>query len=71
MAGVNWYGFETPDHLAHGLWAQDYKSILNTIKTLGYTVVRIPFSNEMVEKDPVPTNFTTTATRQLTAVRAA
>src|SRR5262249_50866421 len=23
IAGVNWYGFETPDFLAHGLWAQD------------------------------------------------
>ncbi|HEY6922058.1 MAG TPA: hypothetical protein VI653_01225, partial [Steroidobacteraceae bacterium] len=23
ITGVNWYGFETTDHLAHGLWAQD------------------------------------------------
>ena len=61
LAGVNWYGFETTDHLAHGLWAQDYQSILNTIKTLGYNVIRIPFSNEMVEANPVPTNFTTNA----------
>ncbi len=57
MAGVNWYGFETPDHIIHGLWAQDYKSVLNTIKNNGYNVIRIPFSNEMVESDPVPTNF--------------
>jgi endoglucanase len=57
--GVNWYGFETTDHLAHGLWAQDYKSVLNTIQALGYNVIRIPFSNEMVEENPVPTNFTT------------
>jgi hypothetical protein len=59
MTGVNWYGFETTDHLAHGLWAQDYKSILNTIQALGYNVIRIPFSNEMVEENPVPTHFTT------------
>jgi endoglucanase len=59
MTGVNWYGFETTDHLAHGLWAQDYKSVLNTIQALGYNVIRIPFSNEMVEENPVPTNFTT------------
>ena len=31
IAGVNWYGFETTDFLVHGLWAQDYKSVLNTI----------------------------------------
>jgi len=58
IAGINWYGFETPDFIAHGLWAQDYKTILNTIKALGYNVVRIPFSNQMVESNPVPTNFT-------------
>ena len=58
IAGINWYGFETTDYLAHGLWAQDYKTVLNTTKSLGYNVVRIPFSNEMVEKNPVPTNFT-------------
>lgn len=61
ITGVNWYGFETTDHLVHGLWAQDYQSILNTIKALGYNVIRIPFSNEMVETNPVPTNFTTNA----------
>jgi endoglucanase len=57
LAGVNWYGFETTDHIIHGLWAQDYKAILNTIKNNGYNVVRVPFSNEMVESNPVPTNL--------------
>jgi endoglucanase len=61
IAGINWYGFETTDHLVHGLWAQDFQSVLNTIKGLGFNVIRIPFSNEMVEKNPVPTNFTTNA----------
>jgi endoglucanase len=61
LSGVNWYGFETPDFLAHGLWAQDYKTILNTIKRNGYNVIRIPFSNQMVESNPVPTNFTSFA----------
>ena len=61
LTGVNWYGFETPDFLAHGLWAQDYKTILNTIKSNGYNVIRIPFSNQMVESNPVPTNFTSFA----------
>ena len=61
IAGVNWYGFETADSLAHGLWAQDYKTVLNTIKANGYNVIRIPFSNQMVESNPVPTNFTSFA----------
>lgn len=59
IAGISWYGFETTDHLVRGLYAQDYKTIINTIKSLGYNVIRIPFSNELVESNPVPTNFTT------------
>jgi endoglucanase len=61
IAGVNWYGAETPDYLVHGLWAQDYHTVLNTIKSLGYNVIRIPFSNQLVESNPVPTNFTSFA----------
>lgn len=57
IAGINWYGFETTDFIIHGLWAQDYHTILNTIKSLGYNVIRMPFSNQMVESNPVPTNF--------------
>jgi endoglucanase len=58
IAGISWYGFETRDFLAHGLYAQDYKTIINSIRALGYNVIRIPFSNELVETNPVPTNFT-------------
>lgn len=64
IAGVNWYGFETTDYLPHGLWAQDYKTILNTIKSQGFNVIRIPFSNQMVESNPVPTSYTTYANGQ-------
>ena len=61
MAGINWYGFETTDYVIHGLWAQDYHTILNNIKSLGYNVIRMPFSNELVESNPVPTNFAASA----------
>jgi endoglucanase len=57
IAGVNWYGFETTDEVAHGLWAKDYKYILNAIKTNGYNVVRLPFSNQMVETPIIPSNI--------------
>ncbi|HTW79574.1 MAG TPA: cellulase family glycosylhydrolase [Terracidiphilus sp.] len=55
IAGINWYGFETTDMVAHGLNVQDYKTILQTIKSNGYNTVRIPFSNQMVESPVVPT----------------
>jgi len=57
IAGINWYGFETPDEIAHGLWAQDYHAIIDDIKNLGYNTIRIPFSNQMVETPIVPQNI--------------
>ena len=57
IAGINWYGFETPDEIAHGLWAQDYHAIINDIRNLGYNTIRIPFSNQMVETPIVPQNL--------------
>jgi endoglucanase len=57
IAGINWYGFETPDEIAHGLWVQDYHTIINDIAALGYNTIRIPFSNQMVEDPIVPQNL--------------
>ena len=57
IAGINWYGFETTDEVAHGLWAQDYHYILDAIHSNGYNVVRIPFSNQMVESPIIPSNI--------------
>ena len=49
IAGVNWYGFESGTATIGGLYAQDYKTILNTIKAQGYNSIRIPYSSQMVE----------------------
>ena len=57
IAGVNWYGFETPDEIAHGLWAQDYHAVIDDMKNLGYNTIRIPFSNQMAETPIVPQNL--------------
>ena len=57
IAAVNWYGFETTDQVVHGLWAQDYHTILSTIQAEGFNTIRIPFSNQMVETPVVPSNI--------------
>jgi endoglucanase len=57
IAGVNWYGFETRDEVVHGLWAQDYHTILNAIKNNGYNTVRLPYSNQMLESPIVPSGI--------------
>lgn len=53
-AGINWYGFETTDYVVHGLYDQDYRTIMNQIAQDGFNVIRLPFSMEMVQTDPVP-----------------
>jgi endoglucanase len=57
IAGINWYGFETTDEVAHGLWSQDYHTVVDDIRNLGYNTIRIPFSNQMVENPVVPDNL--------------
>jgi len=54
IAGINWYGFETTDEVAHGLYDQDYHAIIDDIAHLGYNTIRIPFSNQMVENPVIP-----------------
>lgn len=43
LRGVNWFGFETPDLVAHGLWQRNYKDMIGQMKTLGFNAVRLPF----------------------------
>ncbi len=52
IEGVNWYGTETNSYVFHGLYDEDYKVLLNQIKSSGFNVVRIPFSQQAVETNP-------------------
>src|SRR5260370_32327795 len=54
ISGINWYGFETTGAVAHGLYAQDYTTIVDSIKQYGFNTIRIPFSNQMGQENPVP-----------------
>lgn len=56
ISGINWYGFETTNAVAHGLWSTDYTFILDQVKQYGYNTVRLPFSNQMWETNPLPSN---------------
>jgi endoglucanase len=44
LEGVNWFGFETSNQVAQGLWTRDYKSMLAQIRALGFNTIRLPFS---------------------------
>jgi endoglucanase len=47
IAGVNWFGFETSNYVAHGLWSRDYKSMMDQMKSLGYNTIRLPYSDDI------------------------
>jgi endoglucanase len=44
LFGVNWFGMETEIHAPHGLWKRDYKEMLAQLKSLGYNLIRLPYS---------------------------
>ena len=53
LRGVNWFGAETESHVPHGLWKRDYKQMLAQIKSLGYNLIRLPFSLEGLRSSQV------------------
>ncbi len=53
LRAVNWYGFDSNDFVAGGLRYQSYQAIVDRIKSLGFNAIRLPFSNELVERNPV------------------
>jgi len=55
LFGVNWFGFETTDHVVHGLWDRGYKSMISQMKNMGFQAVRIPFCPETLQNVDVKT----------------
>ncbi|MFE7271304.1 cellulase family glycosylhydrolase [Streptomyces sp. NPDC057623] len=54
IAGINWFGFETGNHVPHGLWSRDYKSMLDQMTSLGYNTLRLPFSDDILKSGTLP-----------------
>lgn len=54
IAGINWFGFETPNYVVHGLWSRNYKDMLNQIKSLGYNTLRLPYSSQLFDPGSTP-----------------
>ena len=57
IAGVNWFGFETSNYVVHGLWARDYKSMLDQMKSLGYNTIRLPYSDDIFKPGTMPNSI--------------
>ncbi|MFI1607725.1 cellulase family glycosylhydrolase, partial [Streptomyces griseofuscus] len=57
IAGINWFGFETDNHVVHGLWSRDYKNMLDQIAATGYNTLRIPYSDDIFKSGTMPSSI--------------
>ncbi|MCB0950138.1 MAG: cellulase family glycosylhydrolase, partial [Mycobacterium sp.] len=57
LAGVNWFGGETPNGVPHGLWTRSYKSMIDQMAAEEFNTIRLPFSNEMLHSNTAPTGI--------------
>jgi endoglucanase len=53
LTSVNWYGAEEKDYVVAGLDKAKLADVANAVRALGFNSVRIPWSNEMYETNPV------------------
>jgi endoglucanase len=51
LVGVSWFGFETVTCAPHGLNYRNWMDMIVQIKGLGFNVLRLPFSNQLLD-DP-------------------
>lgn len=49
LTGVSWFGMEGPSFAPLGLSTRSLGAILDTVKSLGYNVLRLPISNQLLD----------------------
>jgi endoglucanase len=57
LNSANWYGAESTDFVVGGLQGASLEGIVDKIKDLGFNAVRLPWSNELYESNPVVPSY--------------
>eukprot|EP01111_Echinosteliopsis_oligospora_P013210 TRINITY_DN4677_c0_g1_i1.p1 TRINITY_DN4677_c0_g1~~TRINITY_DN4677_c0_g1_i1.p1 ORF type:complete len:387 (+),score=70.43 TRINITY_DN4677_c0_g1_i1:487-1647(+) len=70
LAGVNWYGADQADFVVGGLHVATLSDISQQIVSFGFNFVRIPFSNQLVEQNPIVANKSLVANPSFFGMRA-
>lgn len=70
LAAVNWYGGSDEKFIPCGLEHQHRSAIAKLLKSMGFNAVRMPYSDEMVMKDPLVPNGLLAANKDLVGKRA-
>ncbi len=70
LAGVNWAGGHLPREVPDGLDVAPLEALVATLRENGFNSVRLTFSNEMVETNPVVAPETVAANPRFVGARA-
>lgn len=54
ITGLTWYGLDTAQYAPDGLAFRAMSALLDEVRTLGYNVVRIPFSTQLLDAGSLP-----------------
>jgi len=57
LTGVNWFGAEGYAFAPQGLWQDSYQNQMDKMQELGFNVIRLPFSDAMLDKGRMPTGI--------------
>lgn len=64
LTSVNWYGFDEKEYVAGGLDHVPLATIVDEIKQIGVSSVRLPWANETLEHDPLAPDYAVKANPQ-------
>ena len=53
LTGVNWFGGEGYNYVPAGLWADSYQGHIDSMKGLGFNVIRLTWADDMFESEAV------------------
>lgn len=59
LHGVNWFGLETPNFAPHGLWTRNWRAMMRQMRDMGFNVIRLPFSNQLLAERDRPNGVDT------------
>ena len=70
LAGVNWYGADNSEFSVGGLAYRPLAAIAHEVRAMGFNSVRIPWSSQIVETNPVVPDYAMAANPALKGKRA-
>ncbi|MET0402647.1 MAG: glycoside hydrolase family 5 protein [Cystobacter sp.] len=67
LTGLNWFGFEGPSRIPYGLERRPLGGLLDQVKALGFNMLRLPYSNDVLREGvyPEPGNVSATLNPEL------